>query len=381
MRSRTGLNRVVRGLARTLATALACLPLLAAGTTPTPPAALPLAAHARLLAGLAVPELDPAHPLSQSPSVAEHQRAMNAAWSRFRTARLDPIRAFAARELSGFPRGGRVYYPFSGPDVVHAVALFPGATEYVLTGLEPVGRLRDPSALGEEQRRQLLYEMRDSLHVLLGTGFFRTEDMREDYTRSGTLGILPVLLALLARTDATPLALERGCIREGGRLEARAAAGEPGAAGDCIEYARIDFRAGGDATERRLFYVSADLSNAGMKRQPAYRAWADRPADATYLKAASYLMHKSYFSGIRELILARSAMVVQDDSGIPWRHFDPAVWSATLYGRYDKPIAMFAERRQTDMKRAYDAGAKPLEFGIGYRHKAGDSNLQVFVRR
>lgn len=381
MNPRAAPRRLARGVVRMLAAALNCVPLLATGATPPAAPSLPLATHARLLAGLAIPELDPAHPLAQSPSVAEHQREMNAAWSRFRTARLDPIRAFAARELAGFPRGGRLYYPFSGPDAVHAVALFPGAHEYVLTGLEPVGRLRDPSALGEEQRRQLLNDLRDSLHVLLGTGFFRTEDMREDYTRSGALGVLPVLLALLARSDATPLALERGCIREGGRLDPRATPNEAAAAGECIEYVRIDFRSGGDTAERHLFYVSTDLSNTGIRRQPAYRQWVDRPADATYLKAASYLMHKRYFSTIRELILARSAMVVQDDSGIPWRQFDPVVWNATLYGRYDKPIAMFSERRQADLKRAYEAGAKPLDFGIGYRHKAGDSNLQVFVRR
>ena len=370
-----------RRFERALAIVLACVASFATGATAPAPDPLPLAASARLLAGLPAPDLGPAHPLSQSPSISEHRRAMNAAWSRFRTARLDPIRTFAASELAAFPHGGRLYYPFSGPDVVHALAMFPGAQEYVLTGLEPVGRLRDIAGLAEEQRILLLSGLRDSLHVLLGAGFFRTEDMREDYSRDGAVGVLPALLALLARMDATPLALERGCIREGGRLQPSAAGADAGAAAGCIEYARIDFRLGGDSAERRLFYVSADLSNAGMRRQPAYRQWADRPADATFLKAASYLMHKSYFSGIRELILARSRIVVQDDSGIPWQQFDPALWNAMLYGRYDRPIAMFTERRQADLKRAYDAGAKPLDFGIGYRHKAGDSNLQVFVRR
>ena len=38
---------------------------------------------------------------------------------------------------------------------------------------------------------------------------------------------------------------------------------------------------------------------------------------STYLKSASYLMHRPTFSIIRNLILSESENILQDDSGIP----------------------------------------------------------------
>jgi hypothetical protein len=34
-----------------------------------------------------------------------------------------------------------LFYPFSGPDILHAQTFFPEADKYVMIGLEPVGSL------------------------------------------------------------------------------------------------------------------------------------------------------------------------------------------------------------------------------------------------
>jgi len=91
-------------------------------------------------------------------------------------------------------------------------------------------------------------------------------------------------------------------------------------------------------------------------------------------------MHKPYFSTIRGTILAKSRVVVEEDSGIPYRYFDQA-WDVRLFGTYSEPIQLFKDWNQDDLKTAYSGtGVLPLDFGIGYRHR-GQSNLLVAVRK
>jgi hypothetical protein len=71
------------------------------------------------------------------------------------------------------------------------------------------------------------------------------------------------------------------------------------------------------------------------------------------LKAASYLNSRDYFSKTRNYILKSSNMVVQDDSGIPYKYFIDGTWDVKLYGGYKKVIPLFSSRIQPDMVRAY----------------------------
>jgi hypothetical protein len=102
---------------------------------------------------------------------------------------------------------------------------------------------------------------------------------------------------------------------------------------------------------------------------------------ATLIKSASYLLHKPYFSTIRNLILSKTSWIVEDDSGIPYRYFDRA-WDVRLYGKYSDPIPLFKNWKQPDLKEAFSSrkDIQPLGFAIGYRHP-GESDLLVAVRR
>ncbi len=101
----------------------------------------------------------------------------------------------------------------------------------------------------------------------------------------------------------------------------------------------------------------------------------------TYVKSASYLMHKSHFSAVRNLIIDKSNYVLEDDSGIPLKFFDAKTWQPFLYGTYSGTIPMFSGFYQKDLKSAYDSlSHKSLDFGIGYKHKMGQSNLLLFKK-
>ena len=80
-------------------------------------------------------------------------------------------------------------------------------------------------------------------------------------------------------------------------------------------------------------------------------------------------------------MLGGSAVILQDDSGIPYRFFNPADWRIQLYGAYDRPYGSFRWLEQPDLKKAYATlTPKPLGFRIGYGFSRIPSNLQLAIR-
>ena len=54
-----------------------------------------------------------------------------------------------------------------------------------------------------------------------------------------------------------------------------------------------------------------------------------------------------------------------------------------FFGIYQGPIKLFQRFAQKDLVEAYHGSGSvaPLDFGIGYRHHAGESNLMLAVGR
>lgn len=284
-------------------------------------------------------------------------------WRVFGSKRTGKQRDWSAntlRPLIGNPKV--LLYPFGGPDLLHAAALFPQASNYVLLGLEPAGNLpyldnQDPATVMDSLER-----LGRSMDSQLKHGYFITKDMKGDLLNGPLTGVTPILLASLALMDAT--------VESVGPYSAAGRSGVD-----------IRFRLPGGGS-RRAIYVSGDLSNGGFNA--SYRGWVSSYSGSTaYFKAASYLMHDSGFSGIREWVLGNCRSVVQDDSGIPYRYYDPSKWDVRLHGDYDKPIPLFAKHAQPDLRAAYDAigSGPPVPFGSGYHIRADEANLLIAVKR
>jgi hypothetical protein len=100
------------------------------------------------------------------------------------------------------------------------------------------------------------------------------------------------------------------------------------------------------------------------------------------VKSASYLMHNDTFSTVREFLLAHSATILQDDTGIPVRFFKPGDWELRPFGRYLGPIPLFGGRYQRQLSDIFRSQrAKPIPFGVGYRWRPNESNLMLAVRQ
>lgn len=315
----------------------------------------------------------------ESPPLAAHAQALERAFARLDSGQLARIRAWSARELPGEVHTAKVlFYPFSGPDVLYATALFPQTQRLLFTGLETVGSPPDPAHFDSPSLDDSLRELRRSLADLLGRSFFITAQMQAELPRNRFRGVTPVLLLLLARAGMQIDSISAVTLDEQGRLCRRSFDERIDNAGVEIRY-----RAPGEAEgTRALVYLRVDLSNEGLAAAPGYATLVrSLGVQTSYLKSASYLMHGPAFSRIRELLLEVSPALLQDDSGIPYRAFVPDAWMATLYGRYTRGGGGFEGMLQADLKTAFAAApSRPLPFWIGYRASAADSNLQLYQR-
>ena len=92
-----------------------------------------------------------------------------------------------------------------------------------------------------------------------------------------------------------------------------------------------------------------------------------------------HLLHKPHFAAVRKLLLNNSAIILQDDSGIPLTYFEAMKWRLQPFGRYAGPISLFTNFYQPRMAALFQS-ASPLEFGIGYQWRKNELNL-LLARR
>lgn len=352
----------------------------AAPAAPATPAASVVSqdALAKYLAGIALPPSSPLAALQEGRQYAEHVAALARLSQHYDRNYFSKMRAWSAAELAPRLAMNRpVYYFFGGPDAVSALALFPDAPVYILGGLESVGSIPDPLTLPHKAVGEGLANLRKSTEVILSYGHFITKDMKAELDRTAFRGVLPVIYTFIALSGGEVISATLVDLSRDGTL---VAAGNPQGAQHGV---RIDFRRGPGAAPQILFYVQADVSNDGLKSNGALLKWTSGfGAGNVYLKAASYLMHETYFSGIRDFLL-RNASVLQDDSGIPFKFFRNEKWRCYFFGTYSGTLEIFRKYHQPDLQVAFQAAgtAVPLPFGTGYKWRMGESNLMLAVRQ
>jgi hypothetical protein len=259
---------------------------------------------------------------------------------------------------------GVVFYPFAGPDILHAEIFMPGENLYIMIGLEDVGFAQDAATIPGEKLRNLLAEYGDAVDDVVGLGFFRRTTLAATTSRSHLKGVLPIFCVLLARMGKEIVSVETGDVTANGQF---APAGD-GPKAPAPRVLRLSYRDPGEEHQRTIVYFSQDLSDDPLLKNAGLDAYLEEnlPHCFTYIKSASYLMHSRTFSEVRTMILAQSDAVLQDDSGVPFRLFDPNVWTLNLYGSYVAPIPTFKDFYQVRLCEAFQKGCKPLAFLYGY---------------
>ena len=327
--------------------------------------------QARFLAGLPVRDT-PLAPLALDYAWVEHATEFDAAWKTLDARQLSKIRSWSEEfvaEAASSP--DPLFYFFSGPDILYAQTFFPNASTYVLCGLEPVGEVPDVAKLPKGGLAPSLVNLRKALNSVLSFSFFITKEMKVDLNHKELGGTLPVLYVFLARSGSRIDSVELVGLDKNGALVSE----KPVTRGVKIVFF------GPSGKQQTLYYFSSDLSNEGIKSNPAFTKFCDGLGmGRSFVKAASYLMHLPYFNSARDFLLGHSRTLVEDDSGIPLKAFDPVTWTVRLFGSYRAPIDLFKEKVQPDLADRYRTShPAPLGFSFGYRWQPSDSCLLLAV--
>lgn len=253
-----------------------------------------------------------------------------------------------------------VFYPFSGADFMYPITLFPDADTYFMCGLEKTG-----TPIGSEiNTKYSHYEAyRQALQTFFRASYFITREMQGDFHNKELDGVCPVMTMLMAVTGHEVISIKyKNLDNEGNFVDTDEKS-------DILEF---KFFRTGTQHEQTIYYVSGNVENKAF--DPNLQKYLDKTLPqhkvATYLKAASFLMHYGGFSMMRDYVLNNSLAVIEDDSGIPYHFFTD--YDVTLYGKYKRPTNEFpAMCYQPDLEKLYHDNAatiKPLQFRIGYNY-------------
>lgn len=306
-------------------------------------------------------------------------------WNDFDSTKLAPIKSFVNTEFAAESKIRNLFYPFSGPDILYANTIFPEADVVTMIGLEPVGTLPivDDKKIVADSIQKYVSKINSSLNAILRFSFFRTVSMKEDLRNDEVDGTIHLLLLFLNKTghqiaNVRPFYIDTLGTKQ--YMTSTVELGKSSHKNKSVEITAINK----NKKTKTVTYTSTDLSDPALKKNKGLQTYINNlHFETTYLKGASYLMHMSAFSKIRQLILDNTQTIVQDDSGIAIHYItnDSHKWKFTFYGAYTKPINMFKENYQADLDSLYKKeGSKKLGFGLGYNYRDKNSSFMLIKK-
>lgn len=338
---------------------------------------------ARYLAGLT--PYDSSIIKYNTPIWQAYHNKLNEQWLKVEEMRLKALRAWGDSVLSEYINDTLpLFYPFSGPDFLHAHSFYPNASDYVMIALEPVIELPDVSGFTNNQENTFLKSMDRSLRDVLSKSYFITTHMMEDLSEGKADGVLPLFYTFLARTghdivDVYPVELDtNGTIYRHDSLSY-----------ETNQAVQFKFVKQGEQKIKTITYFHRSISDRDLEnKHPEFIKYlANLQESNTFVKAASYLMHYAGFGYVRDACMNKSDCIFQDDTGVPLRYLEDGQWDIQLFGAYTRPIKNFtAQMYQTDLKELYEkteaSEIKHIPFSLGY-HIVGDKiqNHQIFKRK
>lgn len=336
--------------------------------TSTPPPDTAQAQFALWMAGLDSTDTTSAY--------RNYSKTTGSVWSRVLSRKIQPILNFRDSFLPELTLHRLVFYPFAGGDFLYPNAFFSSADTLMLVGLEPPGTLFSPDTLSPASRLQYLSGLSQSLFFSNELGFFRTLSMEKELKQSRLNGTLHPILFYLSRSGYALHSIRyAGFSPDGNWVDCSDSA--------CHQVNIIRYYKNHPDSLHTLIYVSQDMSDEGLKKNPAFlKSLSSLHQPAVFLKAASYLMHQAEFASIRSWILQNSSCLLQDDSGIPLKFLKPEFSDIQVFGEYSRTIPLFAVFFQPELKQLFQDSSRVRNPGfiIGYNQKFQQTNL-IFAKK
>lgn len=333
---------------------------------------------ARYIAGMKHLAGSPYETLEKDTTWIRIAKDFDNAWHKLDTKRLKPMADWANVELAEEHKQNLdIFYPLSGPDILHANAFFPDAKRYHLYALERAGAFPDLKSMKAKGLEAYMNDVHASLSDVFSKSYFITRKMLTDLQRENVNGTLPLICIFLVRTNHTIINVRYYHLKDDGT---DTPLNKDSAAIHSNDFVKVFFKADKDTTLQVLSYMKCDLSDNGLKANKGLTAFINNmPQSFTYLKSASYLLHYKFFTTLRDAILNKSKAILEDDTGIPYKYFAKDKWNVSLYGTYVTPVKDFSGVFQDDLLKAYHDSLAPkpknLPFSLGYHWGTNTQNL------
>ena len=339
-------------------------------------------ATAQLLAGITPNPHEPAfNRLMEHEAWKEHHKWMTSQWAQVR-GRLGIMESWRDHEIKiAGAQKKTLVYPFSGPDFLNAYTLFPDHGRYVFFSLERPGSMPDMESVSAVQFGKLLTDVRSAFRDIFERNYFITSYMTKQLTTPWIRGTVPVMATMMALMNRRVVRIEPiDLFPELTRAFDTPDSKRPRM---LLRGVRIDFANPATPGTQQLFYYSLDAADKALEYYPEFLNWVGQFKNSTALiKSASYLLHDGQFTKTRAMLLETSDIVVQDDTGIPYRFLSQSPWHVKLYGQYHKPIRPMEYAYQKDLEEAFKArtGTADLPFPFGYHWRGSQSGLILASR-
>ena len=318
---------------------------------------------ARFLAGLPVKN-EIIEPYIDENFYPEYSTTIDENWNKAFALNKESILKWRAENLKD-DYNLSIFYPFSGPDIIHPLVFYPKAREIIMFGLEPTGGIPDITSVEAAEVNQQLSLFSDAIDFALNRAFFVTLSMEKMVKPSSLNGTTAIMFFFLARSGYDILGIREINIEADGSLAEGTSTERGSINGVEILFAEKDSR-----EIKRVRYFTLNIENSSRQLARFDTFVREQLPFTTIVKSASYLMSLNNFSRIRSLILETSNSIIQDDSGIPYSFFrNNPQWNVTHFGRYHRPISAFKEQYQKaldDDNKRHSVTPIPFVYGYGY---------------
>ena len=340
---------------------------------------------ARYLAGMDVREKSVLWPKTKEPRYRDHVKFMDNLWGMIEKETIELIRPWRNQNIPAAKRYGTAFYPLSGADIINLYTLFPDSRSYIMVAMEHPG---DAPAMRDVGSRRLidgLVPIQRSIYLYGVNNYFQTKVMIREMNNTLLPGTAPVLIIFMARLGFTIRQVENITIDGSGSIVPLAALKTAQNPGKRINGIRIYFTGKGEWSHRELVYLSMKLEADSVNPATPEGRFFNRLRNVkTMLKSAVYILQDKRYEPLKNFILQKSAVIVQDDSGILFKDFN-GNWDIRLYGAYNPILNLpgCCVQKQDDLATSYQKQSIPLPFNFGYGTLLGPgrSNLMVAIRK
>ncbi len=340
---------------------------------------------AELLAGLNLNEKNRFKDIQNYPKYKLYQKKIDKYWKVEEKNYLNVIHPWREINIPDTEKNSTILYPLSGADFINLYNFNPRAQKYIMIGLQKPGHISDPLTLKKEEFTSVLPNLESLVYELSYMNYYTSKRLERDSKNIHISGVLPVIMIFMKRLGFTIVECKQVSLEENGEVLEKDT--QEFSREELIPGIKISFYRGGDEVLRDLYFFKIFLNkNSATNSTPEGKYFLRENRFNLILKSAEYILHTNEYEEFIKAILSKTDRIIEDESGIPLRYFDPSLWDAKVFGKYIGRIPLKKTPSvpyQRDLAKLFEEqkpSVLPFNFGYGVLRGKSKSNL-IFLKR